>query len=223
MHVTKLSVQGNSLVGLYIVPMDGVVLVGHEVPESADKHIAEIFGVEVVRMTVAGTSLLGVFLATDGEKLLVPHIIFPHEEELLKQHAIPYMIVPSDITCLGNNIIMTKKGILASPEYDKEALDAVEGFFEREVRVLELAGIPTVGALIAHNDTHGMVSHEIAEETINELASFLGLVITTGTVNMGSTQIRSGIAVNNKGFIIGDASGGPELMNADQALGFIDG
>ena len=41
-------------------------------------------------------------------------------------------------------------------------------------------------------------------------------------VNMGGVQVSSGVAVNNKGFVIGTMSGGPEVMNADQALGFID-
>ena len=38
---------------------------------------------------------------------------------------------------------------------------------------------------------------------------------------MGVPFIGSGIVCNNHGFIIGDASGGPEIVNADEALGFI--
>ncbi len=222
MHVTTLQVQGNSLVGLYMVPLDNIVLVGVEVPVLADKNLEEIFGTKIIRLTIAGTSLLGVFLATDGEKLLVPHIIFPHEEEILKKNNIPYIIVPSDMTCLGNNIIATKKGILVNPQYDKASVDIIERFFEREVKELEIGEILTIGSLIANNDTHGLISYDVAEETIKDMEKFLGLQIATGTVNMGSTQIRSGLAVNNKGFVIGQSSGGPEIMNADQALGFIE-
>jgi len=35
---------------------------------------------------------------------------------------------------------------------------------------------------------------------------------------MGSTQVRSGIAVNDNGMIIGELSGGPEVVNADEAF-----
>lgn len=223
MHVTKLTVQGNSLAGLYVLPLDDKVLVGNEVAQSADKDIAEIFGGEVIRLTIAGTSLLGVFLATDGEKLLVPHIILPHEKALLEEHNIPYIIVPSDLTCLGNNIIASKEGVLVNTAYDEHAIQIIGEFLGVNVQALEMEGILAIGSLLAHNDTHGLISHDVAEHTIKQLEEFLGLTISTGTVNMGSTQIRSGIAVNNKGFIIGQASGGPEVMNADQALGFIEG
>ena len=38
---------------------------------------------------------------------------------------------------------------------------------------------------------------------------------------MGVPFIGSGILANSHGFVIGDASGGPEIVNADEALGFI--
>jgi len=44
------------------------------------------------------------------------------------------------------------------------------------------------------------------------------LNITTGTVNMGNPFVGSGILCNDKGFVIGDMSGGPEIMNAEEAL-----
>jgi len=222
MHVAKINVQGNSLAGLYIVPLTDVVLVGPDVSELLDKDLAEIFGARVERMTIAGTSLLGVFLATDGEKLLVPHIILPHEEALLQRLAIPYMIVPSDLTCIGNNVVLTPKGALVNPEYDKEAADAIASFLERPVQQVLLANLPTVGSVLVATATKGLISHEASDAEIAQAESFLGIAITSGTVNMGSTQIRSGVAANNSGFVIGEASGGPELMNADYAFGFIE-
>jgi translation initiation factor 6 len=83
--------------------------------------------------------------------------------------------------------------------------------------------IKTIGSFIVCNSTHGLCSHDFSDEQISELESFLGIKLTTGTVNLGSTQVKSGLAVNDHGFIIGELSGGPEIINVDEALGFLGG
>lgn len=222
MHVSKLDINGNGLVGLYILPLDSVVLVGPEVPTNEYSLLEEIFNAKVLPISIAGTSLLGVFLATDGEKLLVPSIIFDHEKEILDKSQIPYLIVQTNNTCLGNNLAFTKKGLICNPAFEKSAIDSIISFLDVPVHLSDMEN-PVVGSLIAHNSTHGLVSHDLTDVQITFLSKILDLKLMPGTVNMGAPQVSSGIAVNDKGFVIGSFSGGPEIMNADVALGFIDG
>lgn len=218
MKITKLGIGGNGLVGLYILPLDNIVLVGPEIPESLYEELERIFGAPILSTTVAGTGLLGVFCATNGEVLAVPSIIFSHEEDALKKAGVVYHKIPGSLTCLGNNIVVTKKGMLVNPSYEQEALDALANAFDVPVKTYMLEDAPTIGSFVAHNSSSALVSHDFTEEQIKELENFLGLSITTGTINMGSTQVRSGIAVNNNGMIIGELSGGPEVVNADEAF-----
>ncbi|MBN1175594.1 translation initiation factor IF-6 [Candidatus Woesearchaeota archaeon] len=222
MHVSKLDINGNSLVGLYIFPLDNIVLVGNEVPEEDYSLLEEIFQAKVFPMSVAGTSLLGVFLATDGEKLLVPNILFNHEKELLDKTGIPYILVNTANTCLGNNLVFTKKGLVCNPSLEKSAIEQIVQFLNIPVQLSDFE-IPIIGSFIAHNNSFGLVSHDLSDKQIASLSKHLGLRLIPGTVNMGSPQVSSGIAVNDKGFVVGTISGGPEIMNADHALGFIDG
>ena len=76
--------------------------------------------------------------------------------------------------------------------------------------------------MLAHNGRFGLVTNEIRQKDLEHLETFLGLELTGGSVNMGSTYIASGLAVNKNGFIMGQGSGGPELINADQAFGYIE-
>ncbi|MFP4118788.1 MAG: hypothetical protein ACLFTH_01925 [Candidatus Woesearchaeota archaeon] len=222
MHVSRAQISGNSLVGLYILPLQDKILLGTEVSDSLKKTIEDVFDGEVIQASIAGTPLLGVFAATDGEKVIVPHIIFDHEKKVLDDAGIEYEIIRSDLTCHGNNLVVTKKGLLANPEYEKEAIESIELFFEQEATPFTFEETPTVGSYIAHNSKYGLVSHDFSEETLQKLSDILGLVLTTGTVNMGATQIKSGVAVNDHGFMIGENSGGPEVVNADEGLGFIN-
>ncbi len=221
MHVAKLEIEGNSLVGLYIVPMDDVVLVGPEVPTQFYKQLKEIFDAEIIRLTVAGTGLLGVFVSTNGKTLVVPNIIFEHEEMTLKKAGILYTVIDSNHTCLGNNIVATKKGVLINPEFESEAVEQIARAFSLPIKTDTVEGIPTIGSYIACNDKFGLATHQFTDKQLAELGNHLGVRLSSGTVNLGSTNISSGIAVNNHGFVIGEISGGPEVINADQALGFL--
>lgn len=219
MHVAKIHIQGNSLVGLYIVPMNNVVLVGREVPESLDKTIEEVFEAPVVRLTIAGASLLGIFIATDGETLLVPNILFAHEKELLNEHNISFIELDTIHTCLGNNLIFHKNAIILMPEYEDSVEKTLQSL-NRPIHKIAFGEHTTIGSVFVANSTSGLVTHDITQEDFDFLEKTLNISLMTGTVNMGSVHIRSGIAVTDKGFIIGDQSGGPEIVNADEALGF---
>ena len=220
MRVAKLSINGNSLVGLYIVPLSDIVLVGQEVPESFDKTIAEVFNAPVLRITLAGASLIGMFAATDGDHLLIPSIVFEHEEKILEEHNISYTKIQTTLTCLGNNIFFHKNAILVNPDFEDEIIKGLMETFQRPVHKMAIGEITTIGSLLVARENHGLVSHDINQKEFDFLTKTLGMQLMTGTVNMGSIQIASGIAVNKNGFIIGEQSGGPEIVNADEALGF---
>ncbi len=222
MHVSKIHIQGNGLVGLYIVPMNDFVIVGPETPEELDATLEEVFKAKVVRTTIVGTSLVGVFLATNGEVLIVPHIIFDHEREVLDKVGVPYKIIQSNFTCHGNNIVANKHAAIISPEYEENAAKEIKEALGTEIYPGTVDLVPSIGSLIVTNDTHALVSHDISDEEFDFIKEKLRVSLDVGTVNMGSTNIHSGIALNNNGFVIGDQSGGPEIVNADEVLGFLD-
>lgn len=222
MHVAKLDIQGNSLVGLYIVPMDDIVLVGPEISKKDRRIIESVFKVETVALTIAGTGLIGVFAATNGSVLVVPEIIFPHEEQILKEAGVNYRKIKTTLTCLGNNIVASRKGVLLNPGFEEEALSQLQEAFSLPFKVFSLGDIPTIGSFIVCNSKYGLCSHDFSDEDISSIEKHLGIQLTTGTVNLGSTQVKSGLAVNDAGFVIGASSGGPEIINADEALGFLE-
>ena len=222
MHVSRIQLDGNSLVGLYILPLQDKVLVGMEVSDSLKKTIEEVFEAEIVQTSIAGTPLIGVFAATDGEKIIVPHIIFDHEKKALDDAGIPYKVIESHLTCHGNNVAVTKNGLLTNPDYEEQAVEEIEKFFNLEAVPFTFGDVPTIGSFLTHNSEYGLVSHDFSEDILQQISDILDLVLTTGTVNMGSTQVKSGVAVNDSGFLIGENSGGPEVVNADEGLGFME-
>jgi translation initiation factor 6 len=46
----------------------------------------------------------------------------------------------------------------------------------------------------------------------------LKVPVTTGTLNLGNPYVKGGLVANSHGLIVGDMSGGPEIVNAEEAL-----
>jgi len=220
-HVIVVNFNSNPNVGLYGYATDKYCLLGSEVPEEYEKDIAEVLDVPIIRLNIAGTSLLGVFLSGNKNCLLVPGIAFPNELAILDKHKIKYKIIETKLTCLGNNIICNDNGCVVSSEYGEKEIKAFKDALKVEVVKAKIAELNTLGSLAVHTKKGLLCHHEILEHEAELLNKVLKVEIFTGTVNMGVPFIGSGILCNNKGFIIGDASGGPELTNADEALGFI--
>jgi len=220
-HVLVTNFNSNSNVGLYGYATDKYCLLGRDVPEKLFKEIEEVLDVPIIVMSIAGTSLLGIFLSGNKNCLLVPKIAFPNELEILDKYKIKYKLIDTKLTCLGNNIICSDKGCVVSDEYGERELKTFKDALKVDVVRTKIAELSTIGSLAAHTKKGLLCHHEILEHEAKLLKKILKVEIFTGTVNMGVPFIGSGILCNNHGFIIGDASGGPEIVNADEALGFI--
>ena len=74
MHVLIANVQGNPNVGLYGYANDQYCLLGTEVPSKTAKKIEKVLKVPTHRISMCGTSLVGVFVTGNNKCLLVPEI-----------------------------------------------------------------------------------------------------------------------------------------------------
>ncbi|HIH32512.1 TPA: translation initiation factor IF-6 [Candidatus Woesearchaeota archaeon] len=210
--------NSNPNVGLYGFATSKYCLIGREVPEKFYKSISEALDVKVIPMTIAGTSLLGVLLNGNNKCLIVPKIAFSQELEILDKHKIKYKVMDTKLTCLGNNMICTDDACILSNEYGERDLKFIKDNLKVKTYKARIARLNNLGSLAVHNKRGILCHHEILEDEADELTKILKLNITTGTVNMGNPFVGSGILCNDKGFVIGDMSGGPEIMNAEEAL-----
>jgi translation initiation factor 6 len=220
-HVFITNFNGNPNVGLYGFATSKYCLIGRDVPEKDIPQIEEVLNVKTIPMTIAGTSLLGVFLSGNSKCLLVPKIAFSQELEILDKHKIKYALIDTKHTCLGNNIICNDEGCVVSEEYGEREIKQFKKALGIEVERAKIADLSTLGSLAVHANKYLLCHHDILEQEADILKKMLKVNVSTGTVNGGIPFVGSGILSNDHGFIIGDHSGGPEITNADESLGFI--
>ena len=89
------------------------------------------------------------------------------------------------------------------------------------IKAIEIDESPVLGALAVLNDKGCLLSARASESDAEFIESFFGVRVTRGTVNLGSPYVSAGIITNSHGFVIGEKSGGPEMIAIDEALGFI--
>lgn len=221
MHVTTATINGNPNIGLYGYATDSYCILG---PDAAPlkKLAEELLGVPVTITSIAGTSLVGAFCIGTDKKILVPGITFEHEIKKLEEAGLQVETLETVHTALGNNAIVTSKGALVGPMFNAKECAEIEEKLGVPVAQKNLADIEVIGSAIAANTKGALVHKDATKFESSMIKDTLGVPGTTGTVNMGSPYVRAGIITNSNGFIIGNMSGGPEITNADEALGFIE-
>ncbi len=222
-HILRTNVLGNPNIGLFGFANDRFCLLGKEVPDKLAKEIGEVLQVPVHRILIAGTSLIGVFVAGNNERILIPAIAFEDEQRALQKLGIPFSVIETRLTALGNNILSNDHGCLVNEEFEPETVKAIGEALSMQAKPAKVAELPTVGAAAAVNNQFGYLHPEAQGFEQEFIAETLNVTLAKGTVNMGNPYLRSGILVNAHGFVAGGASTGIELSMIDEAFGFLEG
>jgi translation initiation factor 6 len=221
MHVLKANVHGNPNIGLYCFATNKFCLMGREVPDKIAEEAEKILKVKVHRITMCGTSLVGAFIAGHQDSILVPNIAFEKELLHLKKLKIPYTVLDTDLTALGNNILCSDTASCINPDFTEKERKQIEDALKVNTEKATIADLNTVGSLAALN-SNSMVAHpDILKKEKDRLKKLFNLDIKDATINMGNPYIRSGLVCNDHGFMIGSSSSGVEITNIDEYLGFI--
>lgn len=221
MHIWTTNFHGNPNIGLYGFATDKYCLLGDGLKKKILEHIEKVLKVPVYIVSICGTNLIGAFCAGNRNSLLIPSIAFDEEIAHLKRLKIKHTIINTKLTALGNNILCNDHGCIVNPDFSDDAVKAIGKALKVDVHKAEIAGIKTVGSAAVANSTHCIAHRDASEKDIENIRKILKVEVQTGTVNMANPYMSSGIISNNHGVIVGNHSGGPEVVNIDEALGFL--
>ena len=137
-HLLVTNFNGNPNVGLYGYCNDEFCLMGSEVSKRVCNRVSKVLKVEVHRLNLAGTSLVGIFCVGNKNKLLLPSIVFEDELEVLNKLGIKYSI---SVGKSGSQIRITnKKGIKLFGNYIYQNYDDI-GLSRKYKKYLEITQI----------------------------------------------------------------------------------
>lgn len=221
MHVDKTNFNSNVNLGLLAYATNEYCLVGKTVSDIDFKKLEEVLKVPVHKISIAGTELIGVFLAGNSNCLLVPNITFDSELKVLKELNINFEVIETEFTALGNNVLCNDEGAILNPDMDVKAKNQIQKALGVPIKSMKIADLEIVGAVCAHNTTRGLIHRDAEESEIEIVEKTLKISLDIGTLNFGSPYIKSAAIVNDNGFLVGELTTGPEIQNADYAFGFL--
>lgn len=216
----RLTIAGNSLIGVFSRCTEKVVLVPQEVGEE-DRLILEAgLKAKAVQMQIGGASVLGSLIAANSNGFVVTHHAGDRDVEFLREFGRAKRL-PARINAAGNVILVNDSAALVHPGLSSKACETIEKTLGVMVEKGTIGGLKTVGMAGVATNKGLLVHPRISEEEIAVLEKVFGLPVDVGTVNLGSPLVGSGILANSQGYLAGGETSGPELGRIEDALGFL--
>jgi len=208
--IIKSDFNGSPHIGVFCLLNDHIALVPYSTPARFEHLLKSELGVEVVRTTLAGTPLLGIFACMNNSKIIIPDVIEKEEIKVLKDHVSEIIILKERYTALGNLISLNDHGAVCS-----RYIKSIDEIPAKRIRV---ADSDLIGSAIYSNN-HGFLAHrDASQKELEEIHAVLRVKGDIGTLNFGDPLVKSGIMGNKKGILVGKFTSGPEMQRVDEVF-----
>ena len=219
-RITLLNFHKNPFLGIFGKANDDWLILARGVPKEAIKRAKEALDVDVVEVTIGGTSLVGSLLVLNSRGIVVSNIVYDDELKLLEDTGLEVAIVPGKENAIGNVALVDDKAALVDPELDDETVEVLNDVLKVKVYRGTIGDSGLVGMSAVINK-YGILCHpDLSDDEEKLLKEVFGeeREINIGTVNRGTPFVGAGIITNSKGVIVGDKSTGVELMRIESTL-----
>lgn len=216
--IQRFEYDGSSNIGAFSRATDHWVIQSPS-NEPTKKGLANLFEQQPIITTIGQSTLVGILTAGNQNGLLVPHIVFDEELKALEETLnLPIVPLESNLTALGNLILVNDRAALVSPEFTGTEIQAIRDALGVEVEARSLAESDLVGSYCFVTN-RGLLAHtDIPDEELEWLASFFSVKVEEGTINCGVPYVSIGLLVNSNVAAAGFETTGPELMRITEAF-----
>ncbi len=221
MSVEKAFYYGSPSVGVYVVATEKYALLASEAPDKFEETLRAALGVEVIRVTLNGSQLVGVFAVANSHGVVVTG--YADEEEVMRLRralggSVEVTVLDVRESAVGNLILATDKAALVSPLLPRTSYKQIEDALDVEVVRGVVAGSPLVGSFAVATNRGVLVCPMASEDELDNLEQIFGVPADVGTVNRGSVFLRAGMVANSRGAVVGYDTTGPELLRIHRVL-----
>jgi translation initiation factor 6 len=216
-----ISFGGDANIGVFCRVFDDIAVVPPSAPGEFREALAGLLDVEVLVTTIQGSEIVGSLLSGNNRGFVVSGLVGEKELALLEEYR-EVLLLERNMNAAGNIILANDSLTCIHPDLPVAAAGRIGELLGTPVTRLSFAGIKTVGmAAVATN--HGIMVHP--RTTRQEMATLEGITdlpIGTGSVNMGSGLVGTGLLANRNGYLAGVGTSGYELGRIEDIFGFLE-
>ena len=212
---------GDPNIGVFARVLGDIAIVPPESTEEFKTAVRDALEVTLVETTIQGSSIIGSLVAGNSRGVVVSGLATEEEIDLLAEHR-EVLLLNESMNAAGNVIMANDTFAAVHEDMPTDLAKAIGEFLEVEVIHLTLGGVKTVGmAGVATNK--GVIVHPRAtERQIAMLEEIAKVPVGTGSINMGGALVGTGLLVNERGYLAGNATSGFELGRIEDVFGFLE-
>jgi translation initiation factor 6 len=213
----KLDINGNPFIGVYCHANEEFALIPPETPKKVQSKIEECLDVEIIRTTMARSSIIGVLICSNSHGIVVTNFAEESELKPLKGR-FNILYIPDVLNAVGNNILVNDNFALVHPDFKKETIREIADVLDVEVVGGKIAKVKTVGAA-AYVTGKGLLCHpQTSKKELESLKDKFGVNAEIGTANYGTPLVGACMIANSKGAVVGLSTTPIEIGRIEEAL-----
>jgi translation initiation factor 6 len=212
---------GDPNIGVFARVLGDIAVIPPESPEEFRTAVRDALQVTLVETTIQGSAIIGSLVAGNSRGVVVSGLASEEEIGILAEHR-EVMLLNESMNAAGNVIMANDTFAAVHEDMPADLAKAIGEFLGVAVIHLTLGGVKTVGmAGVATNK--GVIVHPRAtERQIAMLEEVAKVPVGTGSINMGGALVGTGLLVNERGYLAGNATSGFELGRIEDVFGFLE-
>jgi translation initiation factor 6 len=211
--------NGNPYIGVFCRSSERLTITPTQIEPKEEKAIQEALGTEIVKTTMGGTNIPGVFVAMNTHGIVVTNFAYEEEINGLESNVLR---LKDRFNAVGNNILVNDHAALVNPDMDNKTVKALEDALGVEVSRGTIGRMKTVGSAAVVTNK-GLICHpKISEGEMRHLKELFKIPVYIGTANYGVALLGACMIANSKGAVIGNKTTGIEMNRIEDALDLIE-
>lgn len=220
--IRTLAYEGDPHIGIFSRVLEDIAVVPPEASADYCAALKEALDVTLVKTLIQGSSIIGSLVSGNSRGAIISGLAYPDEIRAIEEYR-EVMLLEGSMNAAGNVILANDHMAAVHPDMDNATIEQIRSVLGVPVIRLTLSGIKTVG-MAGYATNRGILVHaRSAGRELATLESTTDLPVGTGTINMGSGLVGTGLLANNKGYLAGIATSGFELGRIADVFGFVEG
>ncbi len=208
------SYEGDPNIGVFSRVLGDIAVIPPDAPEAFSRALAGALDVTLVRTTIQGSRIIGSLLAGNSRGAVVSGLAEKIEIDMIAEHR-EVMLIPGRMNAAGNVILANDRIGFVHPDMPADLAGEIGTFLGVQLSPVTLGGVKTVGMAGVATNQGIAVNPKATTQEIDRIEALCEIPVGTGSVNMGSGLVGTGLLANDHGYIAGMQTTGFELGRFD--------
>lgn len=215
--IQKISILRSNFIGVYSKAWEDIAFLPSNVEDEVAEQIAEGLQVNVEKLLIDNSSLVGTFLALNSHGIVVSRNGTDHvfSSNIADRNV---LFLKDKINAIGNDVIVNDHAAMIHKAFTASSQKKIEDALGVEVVKGTIGGIKTVGSAAVVTQKGMLVTPEATEEEVEQLSELFKVPVKVGTANFGNMYVGSSILANSKGVFVGKDTTPIETGRIDDIL-----